>query len=72
MKDQIQRIKNMKILNSKTTEILTDLIPGNIKLIGRLGDKLKVSNPTLRIAQGTKLNVVVNQDLQLPIFKQNK
>ena len=34
----------MKILNSKTTEILTDLIPGNIKLIGRLGDKLKVSN----------------------------
>ena len=44
MKDQIQRIKNMKILNSKTTEILTDLIPGNIKLIGRLGDKLKVSN----------------------------
>ena len=37
-----------------------------------LVDKLKVSNPTLRIAQGTKLNVVVNQDLQLPIFRQHR
>lgn len=37
-----------------------------------LVDKLKTESPTLRVAQGTRLNVVVNQDLSLPIFKQNK
>ncbi|MDR3079095.1 MAG: TrbI/VirB10 family protein [Rickettsiales bacterium] len=32
-------------------------------------DNLKVETPTIRIAQGTRINVVVNQDLVLPIFK---
>ena len=35
-------------------------------------DDLKEENPTIRIAQGTKLNIVVNQDLVLPIYKQKK
>ncbi|MDR1425655.1 MAG: hypothetical protein LBI70_01510 [Rickettsiales bacterium] len=33
-------------------------------------DNMKTETPTIRIAQGTKINVVVNQDLVLPIFKQ--
>ena len=35
-------------------------------------DDLKEESPTIRIAQGTKLNIVVNQDLVLPIYKQKK
>jgi type IV secretion system protein VirB10 len=35
-------------------------------------DNLKQENPTIRVAQGTKLNVVVNQDMTLPIYKQKK
>lgn len=35
-------------------------------------DSLAVESPTIRVAQGTKINVVVNQDISLPIFKQNK
>ena len=35
-------------------------------------DALKEESPTIRIAQGTKLNIVVNQDLVLPIYKQKK
>ena len=35
-------------------------------------DDLKEENPTIRIAQGTKLNIIVNQDLVLPIYKQKK
>ncbi|MDR1495248.1 MAG: TrbI/VirB10 family protein [Rickettsiales bacterium] len=34
-----------------------------------LVDNLKTETPTIRIAQGTRINVVVNQDLVLPIFK---
>lgn len=33
-------------------------------------DNLKEEKPTIRISQGTKINIVVNQDLVLPIFKQ--
>ncbi len=33
-------------------------------------DNLKEEKPTIRVAQGTKINIVVNQDLALPIFKQ--
>ena len=33
-------------------------------------DGLKAEKPTIRISQGTKINIVVNQDLTLPIFKQ--
>lgn len=32
-------------------------------------DGLKEEKPTIRISQGTKINIVVNQDLTLPIFK---
>ena len=32
-------------------------------------DNLKQEKPTIRIAQGTKIVVVVNQDLNLPIYK---
>ena len=35
-----------------------------------LVDGLKAEKPTIRISQGTKINIVVNQDLTLPIFKQ--
>jgi type IV secretory pathway VirB10-like protein len=34
-------------------------------------DGLKSETPTIRVAQGTKINIVVNQDLALPIFKSN-
>lgn len=37
-----------------------------------LVDNLKEESPTIRIAQGTKIHVVVNQDLTLPIYKQIK
>ncbi|MDR2760429.1 MAG: hypothetical protein LBB09_01105 [Rickettsiales bacterium] len=37
-----------------------------------LVDSIKEQTPTIRVAQGTKLNVVVNQDLALPIYKQKK
>jgi type IV secretion system protein VirB10 len=33
-------------------------------------DNLKTETPTIRVAQGTRISVVVNQDLSLPIFKQ--
>ncbi|MDR0571857.1 MAG: TrbI/VirB10 family protein, partial [Rickettsiales bacterium] len=35
-------------------------------------DSIKEEKPTIRVAQGTRLNVVVNQDMTLPIYKQNK
>lgn len=35
-------------------------------------DNLKEENPTIRISQGTKIHVIVNQDLTLPIYKQIK
>lgn len=35
-------------------------------------DDLKEESPTIRISQGTKLNIVVNQDLVLPIYKNKK
>jgi type IV secretion system protein VirB10 len=35
-------------------------------------DNLKTEKPTIRISQGTKINIVVNKDLSLPIFKQQK
>jgi type IV secretory pathway VirB10-like protein len=34
-------------------------------------DGLKTETPTIRIAQGTKINIVVSQDLSLPIYKQH-
>ncbi len=35
-------------------------------------DNLKEESPTIRISQGTKIHVIVNQDLTLPIYKQIK
>jgi type IV secretory pathway VirB10-like protein len=35
-------------------------------------DGLKIETPTIRIAQGTRINIVVNQDLSLPIYRQKK
>lgn len=35
-------------------------------------DNLKEQSPTIRIAQGTRISVIVNQDLTLPIYKQLK
>jgi type IV secretory pathway VirB10-like protein len=37
-----------------------------------LVDNLKTEKPTIRIPQGTKVNIIVNKDLTLPIFKQKK
>ena len=34
-------------------------------------DNLKEETPTIRVAQGTKINIIVNQDMNLPIYKQN-
>lgn len=34
-------------------------------------DGLKQETPTIRIAQGTKINIIVNQDMTLPIYKQS-
>jgi type IV secretion system protein VirB10 len=35
-----------------------------------LTENLRQQNPTIRVAQGTRLNVIVNQDMNLPIYKQ--
>ncbi|MDR2778227.1 MAG: hypothetical protein LBB13_01860 [Rickettsiales bacterium] len=35
-------------------------------------DGLKIETPTIRIAQGTRINIVVNQDLSLPIYSQKR
>lgn len=35
-------------------------------------DNMKQETPTIRIAQGTKINIVVDQDMTLPIYKQSK
>lgn len=40
--------------------------------IQSIADNLKEETPTIRISQGTKINIVVNQDLVLPIYKQKK
>lgn len=35
-------------------------------------DNMKQETPTIRIAQGTKINIIVDQDMTLPIYKQSK
>lgn len=35
-------------------------------------DNIKQETPTIRIAQGTKINIIVDQDMTLPIYKQSK
>ena len=35
-------------------------------------DEIKEEKPTIRIPQGTKIIIMVNQDLTLPIYKKSK
>lgn len=57
---------------SATNQAIIDATQDFGKEMQSIVDGLKEEKPTIRIAQGTKLNIVVNQDLVLPIYKQKK
>ncbi|MDR1498849.1 MAG: TrbI/VirB10 family protein [Rickettsiales bacterium] len=53
-----------------TNEAIIDATKSFTDEMQSIVDNLKEEKPTIRIAQGTKINVIVNQDLTLPIYKQ--